>query len=132
MLTFCHKLLIIQKLAKTRRDAFVPREQWIGEMAEEVAQEMQNPFSPSAALNGFLLTMSQEELHRLKSLMISGRDDERAVDLYAEFSMDEPANEAGYIAGKLPLCEYLEQGIARAKADGLNLERPFLSREEAA
>lgn len=78
------------------------------------------------ALQAALLALSSVDLRKVKVLMYSGRERESVHTLEPTLYRDPTDRvSVSMIISKRPLDEYLEEGLALAKRDGVDLEGKF-------
>jgi len=80
-----------------------------------------------------VVSLSERDLKKLQALMYYGRDaidypDEDNADIHTVHRILPPDRheiKATMVVEKMPLDEYLEVGLARAKREGVDLEADF-------
>ena len=77
------------------------------------------------ALRDALAAVPEDDLWKIESLMYSGRESENVHQVHKQLYKDPHGVTVSVIAGKMPLDEYLENGLALAVRYRVNLEGDF-------
>ena len=91
------------------------------------AEPLLRPTPPAeAALLAALSELSSEDLRKLEVLMYSGREHHDVHTMERTLGYDRSdAITVDVVSGKSPLDKYLEEGLALAKRDGVDLDGKF-------
>ncbi|WP_437759543.1 hypothetical protein [Sorangium sp. So ce1389] len=115
------------QLAKERNREYDedPRNHGRRALRQLLERILEPPPPGKAALTRALMELPYRDLRKIEVLMYSGRDGGDVHSLARTLREDSHDVTVIVITQKSPLDRYLEQGLARAKRDGVDLEADF-------